>query len=140
MLNNTFIKFIIVGTVNTFVGGALIFLLYNTTEIGYWLSSAISYVLTSILSFFLNKYFTFSIQHWSIFMILAYILTITFSYLIAYGLSKPAMNYLLMNSPRKVRENAALFTGICFFTGINYLGQKFFVFKNRRNNNEKNKS
>jgi len=28
------------------------------------------------------------------------------------------------------RENAALFTGMCFFTGLNYLGQRLVVFKN----------
>jgi hypothetical protein len=62
-------------------------------------------------------------------MVIAFVLTIMFSYLMAYGISKPAMNYLLRNSPQKIRENAALFTGMCLFTGINYLGQRLIVFK-----------
>jgi hypothetical protein len=36
---------------------------------------------------------------------------------------------LLQNSPQKIRENAALLTGMCLFTGINYLGQRLVVFK-----------
>jgi putative flippase GtrA len=124
-----FFKFIIFGTINTLIGGALVFLLYNAAGIGYWQSSAAGYVLTSILSFFLNKYFTFSVRHWSAFMVFAFIITITISYLIAYGIAKPVMNYLLRDSPQKIRENIALFAGMCLFTGINYLGQRFIVFR-----------
>jgi len=124
-----FFKFILVGIINTIVGSAIMFLLYNAAHLSYWLSSACNYFLTSILSFFLNKYFTFNIRHWSAFMVIAFVITIAFSYLIAYGISKPAMNYLLRESPQKLRENAALFTGMCLFTGLNYLGQRLVVFK-----------
>jgi len=62
-------------------------------------------------------------------MVIAFVMTIAISYLIAYGASKPAMNYLLRESPQKLRENAALFTGMCLFTGLNYLGQRLVVFK-----------
>jgi putative flippase GtrA len=131
LFNNTFLKFIIVGVINTLVGGAFMFLLYNVFEIGYWLSSAVSYVLISILSFFLNKYFTFSVRHWSAFMVFTFIMTIAVSYLTAYGIAKPAMNYLLRDNSQKIRENMALFTGMCLFTGINYLGQRCIVFKSK---------
>ena len=124
-----FFKFFLVGIINTIVGSAIMFSLYNVANLSYWFSSACNYCLTSILSFFLNKYFTFNVRHWSMFMIFAFILTIAFSYLIAYGISKPAMNYLLRNSPQKIRENFALFTGMCLFTLINYLGQRLIVFK-----------
>jgi hypothetical protein len=66
-------------------------------------------------------------------MVIAFIINIAFSYLIAYGISKPAMNYFLRNSPQKIRENLALFTGMCLFTGINYLGQRLVVFKEGKN-------
>jgi putative flippase GtrA len=65
-------------------------------------------------------------------MVIAFALTIAFSYLIAYGISKPALNHFLRDSPQKIRENVALFTGMCLFTGINYLGQRFVVFKNKK--------
>jgi hypothetical protein len=63
-------------------------------------------------------------------------LTIAFSYLIAYGISKPVVNFLLKNNPQKIRENIALFTGMCLFTGINYLGQRFIVFKTKGNKDD----
>jgi putative flippase GtrA len=134
MRNTVFIdrklfKFILVGIINTIVGSAIMFSLYNAAHLNYWLSSACNYFFTSILSFFLNKYFTFSVSHWSAFMVIAFVLTIAFSYLIAYGISKPAMNYLLRDSPQKIRENLALLAGMCLFTGINYLGQRLVVFR-----------
>jgi hypothetical protein len=69
-------------------------------------------------------------------MVIAFIMTIVFSYLIAYGISKPTMNYLLKNSPQKTSENMALFTGMCLFTGINYLGQRFVVFGKNGSNKQ----
>ena len=128
-----FFKFILVGIINTIVGSVIMFSLYNAAHLSYWLSSACNYFFTSVLSFFLNKYFTFSVRHWSVFIVIEFVLTIAFSYLMAYGIAKPVMNYLLINSSQKIRENLALFAGMCLFTGINYLGQKFIVFKEARN-------
>jgi len=129
MFDNTFLRFVIVGSINTFVGGVFIFILYNVIETGYWLSSATSYILVTILSFFLNKYFTFGVKGWSAIMVISFVLTIVISYLIAYGVSRPVMNYLLRNNTQKIRENVALFTGMCLFTAVNYLGQRFIVFR-----------
>jgi putative flippase GtrA len=129
LFDRIFFKFIFVGIVNTLTGSAVMFVLYNIAGVGYWFSSAANYVIGSILSFFLNKYFTFNDKHWSAFMVIAFIVNIAVCYVIAYGIAKPAMNYLLRNSQLKIRENAALFTGMCLFTGINYLGQRFVVFK-----------
>jgi len=124
-----FLKFILVGIINTIVGSAIMFALYNAAHVSYWLSSACNYCLTSVLSFFLNKYFTFGVKQWSAFMVFTFIMTIAIAYLTAYGIAQPAMNYFLQNSPQKIRENAALFTGMCLFTGLNYLGQRLVVFR-----------
>ena len=129
LFDKVFFRFIIVGIINTLTGSAIMFILYNIAGAGYWFSSAANYVVGSILSFFLNKYFTFSVRQWSVFMIFTFIVNIAICYGIAYGIAKPAMNYLFKNSPQKLRENIALFTGMCLFTGINYLGQRFVIFE-----------
>jgi putative flippase GtrA len=136
IFDKKFFKFILVGTINTIVGSAIMFSLYNLAHLSYWLSSACNYFFGSILSFFLNKYFTFTIKEWSLFMVVAFILNTVISYLIAYGLAKPLINYFLQSKPQNIRENIALFTGMCLFTGLNYLGQRFVVFA--RSKNEKN--
>ena len=39
----------------------------------------------------------------------------------------------LHSKPQNIRENVALFTGICLFTGLNYPGQRFVVFAKNKN-------
>ena len=131
LFDRKLLKFIIVGVINTLTGSLIMFLLYNAAHFSYWVSSACNIISTSILSFFLNKYFTFSVKNWSFFMIAAFILTIAFSYFTAYGISKPLVNVLLKDSSVTIRENAALLTGMCIFTGINYLGQRLVVFRKK---------
>jgi putative flippase GtrA len=123
-------KFIIVGVINTLIGSLIMFLLYNAAHINYWVSSSCNYFFTSILSFLLNKYYTFTVREWSVFMVFSFVIVIAISYIIAYGVAKPVVNYFLYNNSQKFRENIALFTGMCIFTGLNYLGQRFIVFKN----------
>jgi putative flippase GtrA len=136
IIDKTFFKFIIVGIINTIIGSGLMFVLYNLFNVNYWFASAANYIVGSIVSFFLNKYFTFAVKEWTLFMVIAFIMNIAVSYFAAYGLAKPAMNYLLRNSPLAIRENAALLTGMCLFTGINYIGQRLVVFNSRVNSKE----
>ena len=128
IFDEKFFKFILVGIINTIVGSAIMFSLYNIAHLNYWISSACNYFFGGVLSFFLNKYFTFTVKEWSLFMIVAFILNIIISYFIAYGLAKPLVNYFLNSEPQNIRENVALFAGMCLFTGLNYLGQRFVVF------------
>jgi putative flippase GtrA len=121
-----------VGIINTFVGTAIMFGLYNIGGFGYWLSSAASYTLTSILSFFLNKYYTFNAKYWSYRMVAGFIVTILVSYLLAYGIAKPVVYSLLANFNRSIRDNTALILGMSLFTALNYAGQRFIAFGGKR--------
>jgi putative flippase GtrA len=119
----------IVGIVNTAIGAGFMFVLYNLAGFGYWISSASNYVVGSICSFFLNKYFTFQVKEWSVFMIIIFVLIIVLSYLLAYGIAKPIISYILCGFSEKIRGNIALFTGMFLYTILNYLGQRFLVFR-----------
>ena len=129
LTDKMFYRFIIVGIINLIVGGAIMFTLYNIFHASYWISSSVNYILTSILSFLLNKHFTFSTRHWSIYMVIAFIFNICVCYVIAYSFAKPLAYFLLKNFTLTVQENIALLVGMCIFTGLNYLGQKYIVFK-----------
>ena len=50
-------------------------------------------------------------------------------YLIAYGAAKPLCLRLLANASVSTRDNVAMLVGMVFFTGLNYLGQRFFAFR-----------
>lgn len=122
-------KFILVGIINTVVGTAIMFGLYNFADASYWFSSAANYILTSILSYFLNKHFTFQNKDKSIWVSIRFIINIAVCYGLAYGLAKPLTLALLTDYSVVVQENSAMFVGMVLFTGFNYLGQRFFAFK-----------
>jgi putative flippase GtrA len=132
LFDRTLLKFMIVGVINTIVGSAIMFSLYNLAGLSYWVSSAANYVLASILSFFLNKYFTFGAKEWSAQMVAGFVLTIVVSYIAAYSAAKPAMYALLKSHSQKTRDNVSMLFGMCLFTGLNYLGQRFVAFRRRK--------
>ena len=123
------LKFVLVGGINTLLGSAIMFGLYNCLGCSYWFSSATNYVLTSILSFFLNKYFTFRNKEHSFRQILRFALNIVACYLLAYGIAEPMMAFILQNANTSIKDNISMLIGMCLFTGFNYLGQRLFAFK-----------
>lgn len=133
IINNTLVKFLAVGVVNTLIGAGIMFLLYNVANCSYWLSSAANYVVGGIVSFFLNKYFTFENKVWCWGQVWRFALNVAVCYFIGYGLAKPAVFWLLKGQAVKVQENIAMAVGMCLYTGLNYLGQRFFAFKAANN-------
>ena len=133
----TFFRFILVGIVNTLVGFGVMFGLWNLAglhaygDIGYWISSAANYIVGSIVSYFLNKHFTFHSQETGLAVVGRFILNITVCYLLAYGLAKPAVGWLLGSTSwsEQLRGNLTMLAGSGFFVVFNYIGQRFFAFK-----------
>lgn len=125
------IKFICVGVVNTLVGMAIMFGLYNLAGCSYWVSSAANYILASILSYFLNKTFTFGNQDSVGSTALRFVINIAICYLLAYGIAKPLTAAILSGASVSLRDNCSMFVGMVLFTGFNYIGQRFFAFRSR---------
>lgn len=127
----TFIKFVLVGMVNTIVGTAVMFVAYNIFHFSYWISSAANYIIGSMCSYFLNKYFTFQNKEKSPVIILKFIVNITICYLIAYGGAKKLILILLSGFSRQWQDNIAMVCGMGLFVILNYFGQRFFAFKKK---------
>ena len=125
----TLSRFILVGIVNTIFGMVIMAIFYNVLNIGYWLCTSLAYVMASILSFFLNKYYTFKVIDWSSYIVFSYILNIFICYGVANIISKPMIYCILSNYNQTLKDNIAMLLGMCIFTGLNYIGQKYFVFK-----------
>ena len=128
-----FLKFVFVGIINTIFGTALMFLLYNLASFGYWGSSAVSYILASILSFFLNKNFTFRNKESTLKTALRFTVNIAICYLLAYSMSKPIVIGILSNTSlsKSIVEQISMLLGMVLFTTLNYVGQRFFAFKEK---------
>nr|WP_297282372.1 GtrA family protein [uncultured Agathobaculum sp.] len=128
LIDRKFAKFLLVGAINTLVGTAIMFGLYNLAHCTYWVSSGVNYILTSILSFFLNKYFTFGSREKSADEVVRFAVNIAACYLLAYGIAKPLCVAVLAGVSPAIRDNVSMLFGMCLFTVFNYLGQRFFAF------------
>ncbi|MCM1262395.1 MAG: GtrA family protein [Butyrivibrio sp.] len=133
--NKTFIMevihFCIVGVINTLMGLIIIEILYNLIHFNYWASSGISYFIGGVFSYFANAKVTFKVEEkdrdkW---LPVRFAVNIVVCYLIAYGVAKPLVRYVLSSQPVVVVENIAIIVGMVLFTAMNFFGQKFFVFK-----------
>lgn len=131
LIDKTTIKFLFVGVINTLVGTSVMFLAYNLLGLGYWISSAANYIIGSIVSYFLNKYFTFENKERSAGQVVKFVVNISCCYLVAYGVAKPFVHMLLDGFSVTIRDNGAMLVGMCLFVGLNYLGQRFFVFRSK---------
>ncbi len=129
LLDGTVVRFLLVGVINTLVGCGAMFLLYNLAHWSYWLSSAANYVLGGVVSFFLNKYFTFRKREWSWRQAGRFAVNVAVCWLLAYGLAKPLVLAVLEGQPVWLQENGAMAVGMCLYTALNYLGQRFFAFR-----------
>ncbi len=129
LFDKTLWKFLLVGLVNTLVGTAVMFSFYNLLHFSYWVSSAANYVVGSVVSYFLNKNFTFRNKSKSWKTVARFVVNITVCYLVAYGIAKPLVASFLSSAPVSIQENGAMLVGMCLFVGLNYLGQRFFAFR-----------
>ena len=131
LIDRTVPKFLLVGVVNTLVGAGVMFLLFNLAGWSYWAASAANYLAGGVVSFFLNKYFTFRNKERSWLQVLRFAATVAVCWLIAYALAKPLVALALAGWEQNLQENLAMVAGMCLYTGLNYLGQRFFAFKQR---------
>lgn len=123
-----FLKFIVVGIVNTAVGTAVMFALYNIAGLDYWISSASNYIVGSIISYILNRKITFQNKDKVSKTLAKFVINIVICYGISYGLAKPIVLMLLSSSSQKAQDNISMLVGMGLFTLLNYLGQRLFAF------------
>ena len=126
------LKFIAVGLLNTAADAGLSFLLINLTDLNMWWCTAIPCALASVLSYFLNKHFTFKNTEKGLWPVVRFAVNIAACYLLAYGIAIPLMEWALSAADPVLRDNLTKVAGMCLFTGFNYLGQRLFAFREKK--------
>lgn len=113
-------------------------ILAMANTINFWVSSALNYTLTSILSYILNKNITFKSKGNTGRSLFRFIINIAVCYLISYGLARPLTSWVMTTYfptvSDKMTEYITMFVGMVFFTACNYIGQRFFAFKPKKEN------
>ena len=108
------------------------FLAYNWLHLNYWISSAANYIIGSAVSYVLNKHFTFQNKDKSFKVLMRFVISISMCYLLAYGIAKPLTMKVLSGRSVSIQENIAMIAGMSFFVVFNYIGQRYFAFKEKR--------
>ena len=144
-----FLKFILVGIINTIIGMGLQFVFYNVFgwdkfDWGVTLASFLGNLIGSVVSYFLNKYFTFKNTEKGWKPVLRFAVNIVVCYVIAYLVISPLVSLVSTSnhwsmfgwSEQKFAGNLAMAVGACTFVACNYTGQRFFAFRERKEEKE----
>lgn len=137
LLDSSFIRFLIVGVLNTLVGTAVMFGLYNVVglhkwgQVGYWLSTIGNYTVGSVVSFFLNKHFTFKNKEKGKAVVIRFVINIAVCMTLAYGIAQKCVELALAETflSEQLQGNIAMLVGMGLFVLLNYFGQRFFAFR-----------
>ncbi len=123
VFDQTFLRFVLVGLVNTAIGYSIIIILFHLIGLSYSLSYFLSYVVGVIISFFLNRQFVFFSENDK--------LTEFFRFLIAFGVSY-GVSYValyILVEYHLLGENIAFFAGMVVYSTLFYLLNKHITFK-----------
>jgi len=118
-----FIKYGIVGVINTLITLSVIFLLMNGFDVNYLISNIVGYMLGFINSFILNKLWTFKSKGKLKNELFLFII----AFLVCYGAQLLFLIFLIegLDFSAEISQIIAM----AFYTILNFLGNKYFTFK-----------
>ncbi|MCZ8514227.1 GtrA family protein [Paenibacillus filicis] len=132
LLRHSFIRFLIVGLLNTLVGLGISFFSFNLLQFNYWASTFLGNTTGAVVSYVLNKKFTFRSQISIRSSWWRFVLVILSCYGVSYGasigLAQACIRYF-PQVPAGWLHNGAIFMGNVLYTISNYLGHKHFTFR-----------
>lgn len=133
-MNYQFVRFLMVGVANTIVGLSVMYLLLHLAGLSYWTSTFLGNSVGAVVSFFLNRSFTFRSQSSVFKSMLRFVAVILFCYFVSYTLGRNLVDWMLSNSglTSGIKTDIAVLISTGFYTVLNYLLQKIFVFKSTR--------
>ena len=147
--SNLFLRYSIIGFGRWVLGTAIMFVLYNWCGCGYWFSSACNNVISNLILGYVCGYLViFPDQKASVLSAVKYAALALSVYLVSYSLAplviRPleqrladwAAAYIGAKYAELLRGNVTLATGMVLHMGLNYLGQRFFVFPAKKKKTE----
>ena len=120
-----FLKFGIVGLLNTLITLSIIFILMKLLHVSYRISNIIGYIFGLSNSFIWNKFWTFKSKIFSAREIILFLLV----FLVSFGLQFLILNLLV--EIIHINEDLSQIFAMIFYTIINFFGNKYITIKNR---------
>lgn len=129
LIDKTLGTYVLVNLLCWGVGTGVMFLLYNLHIGGYWLSSACNYLIGGTMGYFLNRRYTFHSTGKRGVELVKYIAHMLVCYFVAYTLAPRLCAGLEERFSLHVAGNVSLTVGMVLFSVLNYLGQRYVVFR-----------
>ena len=129
--------YLIIGLTNTAIGWIETYVYNNFFHWGYWTTSVVVFVVGLIFTFVLNRKYTFQSEEPLRTLLPKYLLEVGVCFALAYGLGKVILDWFF-SSVWKIQVSPDMLDTIkgilanCAYIALNYLGQKFFVFKKKK--------
>lgn len=131
-INSDFLRFLLVGLLNTIVGLSSIFLLFNLIHLNYWWATFLGNCIGATCSYLLNRTFTFRSKN-KLYSseILKFIAITVVCYFLSYSLALYFANLIfgLFIGNRVWINNLSVLLGAGLYTITNYIGHKFLTFR-----------
>jgi putative flippase GtrA len=125
LLLHSFVRFLMVGVLNTLVGLSSIYGLLHGIGLSYWPATFLGTVIGAVCSYLLNKRFTFRTSVPLRRSMWKFVLVTLACYLISYGLG----DVLTASWPAKGAEQVAVLLGSGLYTALNYWGHRYLTFR-----------
>ena len=128
--------YLIVGLTNTAIGWIETYVYNNFFHWGYWVTSVVVFIIGLIFTFVLNRKYTFQSDAPLKELLPKYLLEVLICFVTAYGLGKVILDWFF-SSVWKLNISADMLDTVkgilanCAYIALNYLGQKFFVFRKK---------
>ena len=139
-----FFKFILVGLLNTAVGEGVILLLLHLAgwkhfSWGAGMAAFVGTVVGSVVSYFLNKYFTFKnkekgwkpLVRFTVNIVACLLIRVVVATVVS-ALSKAASLSMFGMDVDTFAANLSWAVGACTFVACNYIGQRFFAYREKK--------
>ena len=122
-----FLKYGIVGVMNTLITLAIIFFMMDVLKTDYRISNATGYLAGFINSFFMNKHWTFKSKGRTYREALLFTLVFAVAYAIQY------VALILLHKSLGISKNLSQLLSACIYTFFGFIGNRLFTFKNLEN-------
>ncbi|MCQ9280611.1 GtrA family protein [Priestia aryabhattai] len=133
-MKGSFVRFLVVGLVNTTVGLSIMYVLLHIFH-HYWIATFVGNAAGAVVSYVLNRIFTFKSGVHLSKSILRFILVIGICYGLSYYIGLQFSSWLLHQLPVAVhpfKKDFGILIGTGLYTLLNYTGQKYFVFNTKK--------
>ena len=133
--------YLITGLISTAINWTVTYVFNNYLHLGYWVTSGAAFVCSLIFTYFANKKYTFKNTESMGKVLPKYLAEVLICFVLAYGAGKPVMDWFFSKvytpdlNHDKLNTVKGILANICYI-GLNYIGQKFFVFRTRKESHD----